>query len=1331
MSSFVASLIPNFNLLPNISATSNNDCQSRQLAVQQLYNSTHEICNQRLFSSATMEQLESLLDPTKQLQPKEFNSSTCLTGLFGSNPIALLLNQVPIEIQASEKEKLIVEGTQKFVSNEYNHYSHPERIFKFKSEFNEFQIFNLFQTSEEDDDHSLHNLKAYHSDIFHGSATTQTPLHIDATPGLGVITNDEGCKLFLFAPSNELTTAESNNVTIIDGLFSKNEQENVHKNPMNIDVFLKHAKSYCWCILRPNQCLYWPATSFHAVLNITNTTFLSHTYVPADLSSFNMWLKHSAQFLLRDPTEQLGTLQRIIVDSLKLMPLNPTQIQLFENILNYFVRTKQIPFTVISLKESCWQPYLQLEEWEFSHNRSESDDFSLFVPLSFIAADFAELSNFSMKLVQNNALSITDHTIDMINSEERPLNMQQFSDSVNYFNSLNPQFAELFKQTVTKCEQFLAAGVLYPYLASLKLIAILQLMGATEKKNSNIFKQLLHAQYRVLYNFFSRSIPLSLEFKDFLTWILDKETGATEWLNKIKVQLYVASVFLCDPEAFNTVLICMGHKFRLEVFAQRQYCRRSHLGRAVLSQAFRFIKRDYDAVQQMEVETDTFGGNMQLCSLPHIHACLEAAYAQSNEIKKTKELNNTSKEISDKEKNDLSNLATQTNTINLAASSDDLEKELELEEVLSASNNNMNIAESENSPAEDVDMKDASAEDESIYSNTNSNIESSNETVVSSRLTRSKRQRVRSDTESDIGSIDSESTKNSCSSKRPTSRGSAFKPVKSKLFNSEISVAIDRTYITLTKADLQSLMWQLHEQEVTFESFDFDKPVRKVEDIVRGDSSLNAVKKILDEYKNKYGTFLIEAKTKEFNYNNKKQHDEFNEWMLNAENKEQLLLLRPNKNINPEYWEATDAVAQEVYTHARSTIDKNKFVKKGAEPVGYFNCTPDVPVIKNIHRLIYDVQDTFLPDNKGKSIDVGKNEWTENENMPCYYTDIELPEETIYNLIQPILGPWCTVGGLLKYDSPTWNDLYDEDSTTDKFLLNYEKAKTKAIKLKTPGVHNWTGYYNSISIEEYSKPIDERNYHFSWAEWHDEMNGAKSINIYLANKRFRDKEIHHVITEYDSLAIPILNNPNNDDPNDDSINVWFSVIDEPENMKKAAVIYHDYTGKKMDFYAGGFTFNFSPELFLRHGVKLYYCIQRIGDIVFTNGNHCVISAPGKLAIANNVSSWTDKLKAQLADNSLPNKLVVLNPTVLYKDYINNKNKHSNRQLWRPQGCLGAFYDTGIILIKALESNDLSLQNISQRKSLENLIEHILQLDSKHWAEKSSIAEQMKAKIRHV
>ena len=241
---------------------------------------------QRTFVETTIETLTYLLRDERHIQKinhldeKEFQLRN-FVDLLKTNAIevAILFDYLPVK--CTRAAYYVKQGERVFSENGYSYDSSERKVHTFTND--DYRQFNILyaepkeikhKSNQKDPIYRMGEMQTYFSNVFQGAANTMTEMHRDFMGCNGFILNDNGFKLFLFAEYDEVERTL---------LFEKKQNENL-KPLIHIEI-LSNMKSFRWCVLRKGQYIYWPATTYHAIYNIENSTFISPSYLPATLTT--------------------------------------------------------------------------------------------------------------------------------------------------------------------------------------------------------------------------------------------------------------------------------------------------------------------------------------------------------------------------------------------------------------------------------------------------------------------------------------------------------------------------------------------------------------------------------------------------------------------------------------------------------------------------------------------------------------------------------------------------------------------------------------------------------------------------------------------------------------------------------------------------------------------------------------------------------------------------------------------------------------------------------------------------------------------------------------
>jgi hypothetical protein len=227
-------------------------------------------------SNLTKEKLSNFFASEREITTVNQYSLQNWKDLLSADPVAILFDNVPMKI--INKDAFINKGKEYFDTDSrvYRFDCTEKKIHRYIEE--EFKQLNLLNNKNNTLDHQLKHLQSNKTNIFYGSKSTQMGLHIDANGSIGYILNSTGLKLFLFANYQEVV-GNFEEILLPDGRI-------------RIDVFQQKIESYRWVILKPNQYLYWPGYSYHAVFNIESSVFVSPTYIPNLYPTAQVWLNY-------------------------------------------------------------------------------------------------------------------------------------------------------------------------------------------------------------------------------------------------------------------------------------------------------------------------------------------------------------------------------------------------------------------------------------------------------------------------------------------------------------------------------------------------------------------------------------------------------------------------------------------------------------------------------------------------------------------------------------------------------------------------------------------------------------------------------------------------------------------------------------------------------------------------------------------------------------------------------------------------------------------------------------------------------------------------------
>jgi hypothetical protein len=250
---------------------------------------------QRTFVETTPTTLTHLLREERHintihhLEEKEFQLQDFVDVLkSNSREVAILFDYLPVK--CTRAAYYVKQGERVFSENGYQYDSSDRKVHTFTND--DYRNFNILyaepreikrKRNEKDAVYRLGEMQSYFSNVFQGAANTMTELHRDFVGCNGFILNDNGFKLFLLAEYDDVEEHRTE-------LFEQKQHEPL-KPFIHIKI-LSNLKSFRWCVLRKGDYIYWPATTYHAIYNIENSTFISPTYLPVTLTvDWLQWLQ--------------------------------------------------------------------------------------------------------------------------------------------------------------------------------------------------------------------------------------------------------------------------------------------------------------------------------------------------------------------------------------------------------------------------------------------------------------------------------------------------------------------------------------------------------------------------------------------------------------------------------------------------------------------------------------------------------------------------------------------------------------------------------------------------------------------------------------------------------------------------------------------------------------------------------------------------------------------------------------------------------------------------------------------------------------------------------
>lgn len=293
--------------------------KTKQLSLSQP-NETKEIeknprAYQTTFTTTSVESLKKLFTKERQIT----NIESCYDekqgssqGLFQLEQFiriqlknvnrAIVFDRLPME--CTSKNKYVKEGEKMFENGRYNYYYgvSDKKAHKFTDP--QYEKYNILYSTPTlcKAVNKMGEIGTYYTNVFHGAANTMTEFHRDFTGANGLILNETGKKLFLFADYAEVERNRNR-------LFTVPVEKSKMKPTINMEV-LNELKSFHWCILEYGQYIYWDATIYHAIYNITNSTFISPGYVA--LSDVERWMEWVLADNLRPSDKQIEAAFEVI-----------------------------------------------------------------------------------------------------------------------------------------------------------------------------------------------------------------------------------------------------------------------------------------------------------------------------------------------------------------------------------------------------------------------------------------------------------------------------------------------------------------------------------------------------------------------------------------------------------------------------------------------------------------------------------------------------------------------------------------------------------------------------------------------------------------------------------------------------------------------------------------------------------------------------------------------------------------------------------------------------------------------------------------------------------
>lgn len=214
-----------------------------------------------------------------------------LSQLIKSDPSSPIVLDKVAPLGLSEKDQDEINQAWSKKSDDVQWYYHQLSSQLTNYEDGRLQQFNIsHHDNGYDFDTELGKMHGCSADIFYGLKGSQVSMHCDATGVLGYLIqsnqkdlrdSENGAKLFIFVQDWEIR--QSNNQIL---LF--NDSNSTRKIRFNTLIKMK---SYKWTILQPNQTIYWPCTTHHAILNLGQfQIFYSFPFTAA--TNIKEWINH-------------------------------------------------------------------------------------------------------------------------------------------------------------------------------------------------------------------------------------------------------------------------------------------------------------------------------------------------------------------------------------------------------------------------------------------------------------------------------------------------------------------------------------------------------------------------------------------------------------------------------------------------------------------------------------------------------------------------------------------------------------------------------------------------------------------------------------------------------------------------------------------------------------------------------------------------------------------------------------------------------------------------------------------------------------------------------